>query len=56
METIKLELERHDALTILHALALAYKSARREDVADDMGRLYDRLHDELMKGAEHDDK
>lgn len=45
-------MERHDVLNILHALALAFKTARREDTAEEMGRLYDRIHNELMKGVD----
>lgn len=55
MDKIKIELERHDVLNILHALALAFKTARREDTAEEMGRLYDRIHDELVKGVEKND-
>lgn len=52
-----LEITNHEALNLLHALALAYKSARRDDVADEMGRMYDRLHEAIMQeGAEHDER
>lgn len=46
---------RRDALRVLHALALAYKAARREEDADELARLYDELVARIKKeGADHD--
>ena len=49
-KTIKLELSRHDTINLIHALAIAYRSARREDTQAELGELYDRIRAELIMG------
>lgn len=51
-KTIKLELSRHDTINLIHALAIAYRSARREETQAELGELYDRIQAELMKGED----
>ena len=51
-KTIELELSRHDTINLIHALAIAYRSARREDKQAELGELYDRIQAELMKGED----
>lgn len=46
---------RRDALRVLHALAFAYKAARREEEADELSRLYDALDARIKKEGRDDD-